>query len=293
MPLTTLVAGARTTPTLPPARRALAHGWWRAARRARRSPSACSPGRVGVAHADNSLVSSRHRPGADRPSTGPTQLVLTFENTHRRPADRQPARATATSSRSAPSRSHDNDGHRAAGRRHHREGVRRQLHAPPTPTATPTSAGASASRSTAAATATGDRRRPLTAADDHGLELVQQRRRRRGCRAGRSGSAGCCRSLGISVLFGSLVLIVAAWPEGPEYVLALRFLRTAWVVGLVGTFIYVVALSAAREGRVVRQRAQPVGVVRPVRRRLGRARRGHAPRVRARRRLGGAANRSG
>lgn len=51
--------------------------------------------------------------------------------------------------------------------------------------------------------------------------------------------------VGLSVLFGSLVLIVAAWPEGPEYVLALRFLRSAWIVGLVGTVIYVAALSAA------------------------------------------------
>lgn len=54
--------------------------------------------------------------------------------------------------------------------------------------------------------------------------------------------------IGISVLFGSLVLIVAAWPEGPEYVLALRFLRTAWIIGAVGTIIYVVALSAAVKG---------------------------------------------
>ncbi len=54
--------------------------------------------------------------------------------------------------------------------------------------------------------------------------------------------------IGISVLFGSLVLIVAAWPEGPEYVLALRFLRTAWIVGAAGTLIYVIALSAAVKG---------------------------------------------
>ena len=54
--------------------------------------------------------------------------------------------------------------------------------------------------------------------------------------------------VGISVVFGSLVLIVAAWPEGPEYVLALRFLRSMWIVGLVGTLIYVAALSAAVKG---------------------------------------------
>ena len=54
--------------------------------------------------------------------------------------------------------------------------------------------------------------------------------------------------IGIAVVFGSLVLIVAAWPEGPEYVLALRFLRSMWIVGLVGTLIYVAGLSAAVKG---------------------------------------------
>ena len=53
---------------------------------------------------------------------------------------------------------------------------------------------------------------------------------------------------GIAIVFGSLVLIVAAWPEGPEYVLALRFLRSMWIVGLVGTLIYVAGLSAAVKG---------------------------------------------
>jgi copper transport protein len=54
--------------------------------------------------------------------------------------------------------------------------------------------------------------------------------------------------VGIAVVFGSLVLIVAAWPEGPEYVLALRFLRSMWIVGLVGTLIYVAGLAAAVKG---------------------------------------------
>jgi copper transport protein len=54
--------------------------------------------------------------------------------------------------------------------------------------------------------------------------------------------------VGISVVFGSLVLIVAAWPEGPEYVLALRFLRSMWIVGAVGTLIYVAGLAAAVNG---------------------------------------------
>jgi copper transport protein len=51
--------------------------------------------------------------------------------------------------------------------------------------------------------------------------------------------------LGVAVLFGSLVLIVAAWPEGPEYIIAVRFLRAVWLIAFVGTLFYVVALTAA------------------------------------------------
>ena len=49
---------------------------------------------------------------------------------------------------------------------------------------------------------------------------------------------------GVAVLFGSLVLIVAAWPEGPEYIICVRFLRSVWLIGLLGTLLYVVALTA-------------------------------------------------
>jgi len=51
--------------------------------------------------------------------------------------------------------------------------------------------------------------------------------------------------LGIAVLFGSLVLIAAAWPEGVEYLLAVRFIRATWIVALVGTLLYVAAATAA------------------------------------------------
>lgn len=52
-------------------------------------------------------------------------------------------------------------------------------------------------------------------------------------------------ALGLAVLFGSFVLIVVAWPEGPEYILAVRFLRSVWILTFAGTLLYVVALSAA------------------------------------------------
>lgn len=52
-------------------------------------------------------------------------------------------------------------------------------------------------------------------------------------------------TLGLAILFGSFVLIVVAWPEGPEYILAVRFLRSVWILTFVGTLLFVVALSAA------------------------------------------------
>lgn len=55
-------------------------------------------------------------------------------------------------------------------------------------------------------------------------------------------------TLGLAVLFGSVVLIAAAWPEGPEYVVAVRFLRTVWVVAMAGTLLYVIAYAAAARG---------------------------------------------
>ncbi|HYN33461.1 MAG TPA: CopD family protein [Ilumatobacteraceae bacterium] len=54
--------------------------------------------------------------------------------------------------------------------------------------------------------------------------------------------------LGIAVLFGSLVLIAAAWPEGVEYLLAVRFIRATWLVAFIGTLLYVAAATAAVTG---------------------------------------------
>lgn len=50
---------------------------------------------------------------------------------------------------------------------------------------------------------------------------------------------------GLAVLLGSLVLIAAAWPEGVEYLVTIRFIRAIWVVALVGTVLYVAAATAA------------------------------------------------
>ncbi len=54
--------------------------------------------------------------------------------------------------------------------------------------------------------------------------------------------------LGVAILFGALVVIAAAWPEGVEYLVTIRFIRSAWIVSLVGTVLYVAAASAGVNG---------------------------------------------
>ncbi len=56
-------------------------------------------------------------------------------------------------------------------------------------------------------------------------------------------------SVGILVLFGSVVLIGMAWPEGPEYLVTLRFVRAVWAIAMVGTLLFVVAFTAEAGGR--------------------------------------------
>jgi copper transport protein len=53
---------------------------------------------------------------------------------------------------------------------------------------------------------------------------------------------------GLAVLLGSLVLIAAAWPEGVEYLVTVRFIRATWIVAFIGTLLYVAAATAAVSG---------------------------------------------
>lgn len=56
-------------------------------------------------------------------------------------------------------------------------------------------------------------------------------------------------TLGILVVFGALALISVGWPEGPEYIVTVRFLRTVWAVAVAGTLLYLIALTADVTGR--------------------------------------------
>jgi copper transport protein len=56
-------------------------------------------------------------------------------------------------------------------------------------------------------------------------------------------------TLGVLVVFGALALISVGWPEGPEYIVTVRFLRTLWGLALAGTVLYLIALTADATGR--------------------------------------------
>jgi methionine-rich copper-binding protein CopC len=45
-------------------------------------------------------------------------------------------------------------------------------------------------------------------------------------------------TIGIATLFGALLVITAAWPEGVEYLVTIKFLRAVWIVALIGTLLF-------------------------------------------------------
>lgn len=76
---------------------------------------------------------------------------------------------------------------------------------------------------------------------------------------GPEGLARLIAIFGVAVLFGSLVVIALAWPEGVEYILTVRFLRWVWVIALVGCFLHVITLSAYVTGKGVGSSIMPTG----------------------------------
>lgn len=103
------------------------------------------------------------------------------------------------------------------------------------PTAAPSDTTAAATTGTTAPTT------PTSPdADDEGTNV-----------GGPLGLARVLATLGLATLLGSFVLIVLAWPEGVEYILTVRFLRSTWIIALVGTVFTVVFLTAEATGRSV------------------------------------------
>ncbi len=80
--------------------------------------------------------------------------------------------------------------------------------------------------------------------------------------SGTKGPLGLFRlfsNLGLAVLFGSLVLIAIAWPEGVEYILTIRFLRTTWLFTIVSTYLFTGALAASQSGSGIGSALLPTG----------------------------------
>jgi len=51
-------------------------------------------------------------------------------------------------------------------------------------------------------------------------------------------------NFGIALLFGALVVIAIAWPEGIEYIITVRYLRSVWIFAGVTTYLFAGALAA-------------------------------------------------
>ncbi len=78
--------------------------------------------------------------------------------------------------------------------------------------------------------------------------------------SGSGGPLGLSRlliSLGVAVLFGSLVLIATAWPEGVEYILTVRFLRSAWLLTLAVAVFNAACVAARISGKGVGSSLSP------------------------------------
>ena len=77
---------------------------------------------------------------------------------------------------------------------------------------------------------------------------------------GSGGPLGLSRlliSLGVAVLFGSLVLIATAWPEGVEYILTVRFLRSAWLLTLAVAIFNAACVTAQITGKGIGSSLSP------------------------------------
>jgi copper transport protein len=51
-------------------------------------------------------------------------------------------------------------------------------------------------------------------------------------------------TIGIATLFGALLVITAAWPEGVEYLVTIKFLRAVWIVAVIGTLLFTATASS-------------------------------------------------
>lgn len=85
-----------------------------------------------------------------------------------------------------------------------------------------------------------DESTPLTAGDDEVVDLSIAGEGNAALWLGRLLS-----TLGIATLFGSLLMITAAWPEGVEYLVTIKFLRVVWIGAVIGTLLFTALAAGA------------------------------------------------
>ena len=108
------------------------------------------------------------------------------------------------------------------------------------PTTVATTVPTDPSATTAAGAPTATTVAPSTASADGNSEPTDV--------GGPLGLARLLSNLGLAALLGALVVIALAWPEGVEYILTVRFLRTACAIAVVGAVLTVICLTAASTG---------------------------------------------
>ena len=66
-------------------------------------------------------------------------------------------------------------------------------------------------------------------------------------------------NMSLAVLFGALIVIAIAWPEGVEYIITVRFLRTIWMIAAGSTFLFAGALASNLTGKGLGTTMLPTG----------------------------------
>ncbi len=68
-------------------------------------------------------------------------------------------------------------------------------------------------------------------------------------------------TLGLACVFGGLAVIALAWPEGIEYVITSRYLRTVWLIALGATLILMITTRARESGASIASSISPTALL--------------------------------
>ena len=68
-------------------------------------------------------------------------------------------------------------------------------------------------------------------------------------------------TLGLACVFGGLAVVALAWPEGVEYVITSRYLRTVWLIALGATLILMITTRARESGTSIASSISPMALL--------------------------------